>query len=228
MSISFVSLSAIDEMHNTHRDCEEPHDRYKKDRLQRWISKAKTGDHEALGKLIDACHELLLPVARRCIPLSLKSKFDPADLIQEAALEAHRSIAGLKGETIEEFFSWLRRILIHKSGGIRRRFEDTDKRNIDLEFAEFSDGVEGLARTVQRPTPSEMAIDLEQRAQLLESVNRLPEDMKQAIALRHRDGLTFSNIGEQMNRSGEAARKLWERAVRRLRKDIRGFRKSKE
>ena len=214
-------------MHNTHRDCDESHS-YKNERLQAWISTAKTGDHESLGKLIDACHEYLLPVARRCIPLSLKSKFDPADLIQEAALDAHRSIAGFKGENIKEFYSWLRRILVHKSGGIRRRFEDTDKRNIDLETAGFSDDVEGLARMVQRPAPTEVAIELEQRAQLLESINRLPDDMKRAIALRHRDGLTFSEIGEQMDRSGEAARKLWERAVGRLRKDLRGFRKSRE
>ncbi len=218
----FRSHSAADDMHDMHRSDDHVHGSDGNDQLRTWIWKAKAGDHEALGELIDVCHDYLLPVARQFIPLSLKSKYDPADLIQEAALDAHQSIAEFRGDTIQEFHGWLRRILINKSGGIRRRFEGTEKRDIDRELVVFSEELEGLARIVHRPTPSEMAIDVEQRAQLLRCIDRLPVHLKQAIQLRHREGLTFAEIGEQTNRSADAARKLWERAVDKLRKDVRG------
>ncbi len=199
------SQSAIDDMHEMHRSDDHSQVSEDNDQLQTWIRKAKTGDHEALGELIDACHDYLVPVAQQFMPLSLKSKYDPADLIQEAALEAHQNITEFRGGTIQEFYGWLRQILINKSGGIRRKFEGTEKRDIDRELAAFSDDLEAFAQAVHRPTPSDMAIEGEQRAQLLRCLDRLPAHLRQAIQLRHREGLTFAEIGEQMNRSADAA-----------------------
>jgi hypothetical protein len=45
-------------------------------------------------------------------------------------------------------------------------------------------------------------------------------------ALRYDEGRSFAEIGAAMDRSEEAAKKLWMRAVRRLRDEMRGLHES--
>ena len=45
---------------------------------------------------------------------------------------------------------------------------------------------------------------------------QLSDDYRQVIDLRHRQQKTFDEIGQQMQRTGEAARKLWSRAIEQL------------
>ena len=57
-----------------------------------------------------------------------------------------------------------------------------------------------------------------ERAQTLRAaVRQLPADYRQVILLRNIERLQFNEIGDVMQRSGEAARKLWLRAIYRLR-----------
>ena len=56
-----------------------------------------------------------------------------------------------------------------------------------------------------------------ERAQTLQrALERLPEDYRRVITLRHYEQHSFDEIGKQMERSPEAARKLWARAVELL------------
>jgi RNA polymerase sigma-70 factor (ECF subfamily) len=50
-------------------------------------------------------------------------------------------------------------------------------------------------------------------------VERLPEDRRRVIALRHEEGLSFDEIAQRMGRTPAAVRKLWFRAVARLRRE---------
>ena len=54
------------------------------------------------------------------------------------------------------------------------------------------------------------------------ALERLPEDYRQVIVLRYREGRSFDEIGKQMNRSADAAGKLWSRAMERLREECEG------
>ena len=60
----------------------------------------------------------------------------------------------------------------------------------------------------------------EQGEALARAMERLPPDYRQVLALRHEQKLTFAQIGEQMQRSANAARMLWLRAVERLQKEM--------
>jgi len=51
-------------------------------------------------------------------------------------------------------------------------------------------------------------------------LERLPADQKTAILLRSRDHCSFAEIGERMERSADAARKLWFRGVEQLRREL--------
>lgn len=51
---------------------------------------------------------------------------------------------------------------------------------------------------------------------LWKAVNELPEDCKTVILLRQQTDLNFGEIAEQMDRSSDAVRMLWGRAIMML------------
>jgi RNA polymerase sigma-70 factor (ECF subfamily) len=71
-------------------------------------------------------------------------------------------------------------------------------------------------------SPSSHAAGQEQSEALDRALERLPLDYREVILLRHEQGLSFEEVGQLMDRSDEAARKLWTRAVRFLREELEG------
>jgi RNA polymerase sigma-70 factor (ECF subfamily) len=70
------------------------------------------------------------------------------------------------------------------------------------------------------PTPSAWAMAGEQDLELQRAMQRLPEDYRRVLEVRYREDLSFDAIAEQMQRTAGAARKLWLRAVERLREEL--------
>ena len=65
-------------------------------------------------------------------------------------------------------------------------------------------------------TPGSAVSFDEQVGAMRAALDAMPEDYRQAIMLRNWERLSFAEIGQQLGRSEEAARKLWTRAVLRL------------
>ena len=53
-------------------------------------------------------------------------------------------------------------------------------------------------------------------------MNRLPEAYRQVLLMRHEQALPFADIGAALGKSENAIKKLWGRAVHRLREEMRG------
>jgi RNA polymerase sigma factor (sigma-70 family) len=71
------------------------------------------------------------------------------------------------------------------------------------------------------PTPSKIMMEGEREEALANALARLPEDQRRAIYLRSRKHLGYPEIGKIMNRSADAVRLLWIRAVERLAAELR-------
>ena len=56
--------------------------------------------------------------------------------------------------------------------------------------------------------------------ELVRALERLPEDYRRVIILRYQEQLPFEEIGRLLQRSPDAARKLWARAVERLHEEL--------
>jgi RNA polymerase sigma-70 factor, ECF subfamily len=69
--------------------------------------------------------------------------------------------------------------------------------------------------------PARLAEDRVLFGDLLESVRRLPGRQREVIALRHRSDLGFLEIGKLMDCSEDAAKMLYHRALKALRKELR-------
>jgi RNA polymerase sigma-70 factor, ECF subfamily len=193
------------------------------------IEAAVTGDDGAFGRLLARYSNYLTLLARVEVGRRLQGKLDPADLVQETFLEAHRHFPSFRGATEPEFVGWLRRILAGILANTVRRYFGTRARDPRLE-QDLQVGIDQsscvLASHLISPgsSPSESAARREQAVLFADALDRLSEEYREVIVLRHLEGLTFTAVGERMGRSVDSVEKIWLRAVAKLRKTVEGGR----
>ncbi|MCI0456758.1 MAG: sigma-70 family RNA polymerase sigma factor [Gemmataceae bacterium] len=188
----------------------------------RWLPAARAGSHEALGQALEACRRFLLQIAQQELDAELRAKASPSDLVQETFLEAQRDFAQFHGTTEAELLAWLRTLLHHRLGKLRRHYQTT-KRRVAREVA-LNDGSSsadpGGGLPAAMPSPSGQAMAQEQDQLLQQALARLPEDYRRVITWRYQEERSFEEIGRLLHRSPEAARKLWARAIERLQEEL--------
>ena len=186
--------------------------------LEKWIEAARHGDREALGQALSSVRDYLLLVANDRFDPALKAKGNASDFVQETFLRAQRGVENFRGRTASQWRHWLKRILIHSINQERRRFTATTKREIRREVTVRDETL--LASTAYIETPSRDLALRELESALIEGLNRLPVRYQEVVTWHHREHLSFEEIGRRHGKSAEAARKVWKRALGRLRKEI--------
>jgi RNA polymerase sigma-70 factor (ECF subfamily) len=186
------------------------------------IQAARAGSTEALGRLLEGCRAYLLLIANQHLDAALQAKGGPSDLVQETFLEAQHDFARFQGHTHQDLLNWLRGILRHNLLDFRRCYRDRAGRQISQERPLDAGGLAELydQMVADTPTPDGRAVAAEEAEAVQRAVARLPEDYRRVIALRHEQGRSFHDIAREMGRTAEAARKLWFRAVERLREEM--------
>jgi RNA polymerase sigma-70 factor (ECF subfamily) len=181
------------------------------------IREARAGSPDALGRLLEACRPLLTALAERELDADLWAKESPSDLVQRTFFDAHRDFSRLLGDTEAEVRAWLYRVLLHNIGDARARYRETAKRQVGREESldrGAADRNVGLAD--KAASPSSNASHREEEVLVEGALVQLPDDYRQVILLRHREHLSFADAARVMNRSEEAIKSLWARAIKKL------------
>lgn len=189
----------------------------------RWLAAARAGSREALGQVLETFRGYLLLVAGRELDAELRAKGGASDLVQDTFLEAQRDFDCFHGNSADELRAWLRRLLLNNVANFTRQYRQRAKRQVSREVpleAGGSSHERGAGLAADILSPSGQVAAQEQGEALARAMERLPPDYRQVLALRHEQKLTFAQIGEQMQRSANAARMLWLRAVERLQKEL--------
>lgn len=178
---------------------------------------ARAGCVESREQLFDAARAYLRIAARNAIDSDIRAHFSESDLVQETLLAADRAFPSFQGESQQQFGVWLRRILLNTLLNRYRAYRQTAKRDRSQEQSIDAGQVppENLA-TNRGESPSQQAIVNEEQQLLSAAIAQLPDDYQKIITMRHRDHMTFAQIGAQLNRSPDAARMLWYRAFQQL------------
>jgi RNA polymerase sigma-70 factor (ECF subfamily) len=190
-----------------------------------WLAQARTGQPgagESLGQALEACRGYLLLIAQQEMDPELQAKGGASDLVQETFLKAHRHFGRFHGDTEAELLAWLRRMLLNNLIDFRRLYWETAKRQANKEIPLAAGG--SSCEQAPEPagselSPSRVAMKGEQAQAIAQALERLPEDYRQVLIWRQQEDLTFEVIGQRLNRSADAARKLWARAVERLQQE---------
>src|SRR5580704_19352028 len=181
------------------------------------LRKAKSGAQEAIGLLLERHRAYLWALANEEIAGESHLTFTVADIVQSAQLEALRDLAAFRGTSEGEFRSWLRHILRNNVLDLRRARD----RRIPRASGE-------AARVEQQPdvadrSPSSQVSAGELGDTLRAAIDKLPPDERTVIELHYFQGKTYAEIGDCVNRTPEAVRKLWSRALVRLQSATRSL-----
>lgn len=184
------------------------------------LARARAGDSSALGALLGLYRNYLRLLAQPRIGVRLQQRLDASDVVQETLMEAYRDFEDFEGNREQQILSWLRRILVRNLADAvkyhRAHRRDLERQQSIEAFVDRSTkAVQALA--AETSTPSRQVSRREQAVILADVLTGLPEDYREVLKLRHLDQLKFEEVAGRMGRSTEAVRKLWARALAKLR-----------
>jgi len=190
------------------------------------LIQARAGEALSLGKLLELYRGYLSLLARLQIGRRLQGKVDAADLVQDTFLEAHQNRIRFRGTTEAELLSWLRRILATRIVDLMRHYLGTQGRDVRLErelAAELDRSSQDLdaGLLAKQDSPSKQVAQREQGVLLANALDLLPKDYREVLILRHLEGLTFPEVAQRMERTLDSVKKLWTRALERLRSSLK-------
>ena len=189
------------------------------------LNRARAGDEAAQNQLFAKCRSYVGVVARAQVESWLQAKVDASDLVQQTLLEAHRGLAGFRGQTEGEWLAWLRQITAHNAADFVRQYRGTEKRQARREIPQRAHVAGRSNERIIDPSdpgesPSEMVMRREREIEVADAVTQLAEDYQEVIMLRNLQRLPFDEVARRMNRSRPATQMLWMRALAKLKEII--------
>jgi len=190
--------------------------------LDQCLRAARAGSSDALGEVLQAYRQYLLKIANKEIDQALQVKGGASDLVQETFLEAARDFSHFHGGSAGELRAWLRCMLMRHVVKQSRRFRKTNKRRLDREcsletFLASSSDAEDAALLGGHSTPSQHVAAEEELHLLNQTLEHLTGDYRRVMQLRYKEGRSFEEIAFLMDRSANAVRLVWLRALDRVR-----------
>jgi RNA polymerase sigma-70 factor (ECF subfamily) len=190
------------------------------------LARARAGDVEARGRLLELYRNYLRLMARTLISEPLQARLDASDLVQETFLKAYREFGGFLGTSEPELVAWLRQILVrtvadqvkrHRARGRDYRREEPIEAILDRSSMAIQERLAAPASS-----PSQHAIRREQAVLLADALERLPADYREVFALRILERVPVEEVAARMGRSVNAVRKLLTRAMVALERALEG------
>jgi len=166
----------------------------------------------------------LVLLARLKLDRKLRGKLDASDVVQQTLLEAHEALASFRGDDLAAQAAWLRQILARNLANavrdLTRAKRDVRKeRSLQAALDDSASQVEGWLATEQS-SPSQKLERHERALQLAEALARLPEAQRDAVVLRHFQGLPLAEIADQLDCTTAAVTGLLQRGLKNLRKTL--------
>lgn len=186
------------------------------------IDQARRGNQDALGRIFELLRPFLLQIANEELDPKLRQKIGGSDIVQQTLFEAGQAIVSFDGDSPVAFIAWVRRILLNNIANSRRHFK-TEMRNINREIRLSGEGSSAVTLAEVAVTDlgkSDFLRKQEMIALVASAIESLTCDQQQVILYRSQQKRSFIEIGVLMNRSEDAARKLWARAIEALKMKI--------
>ncbi len=168
---------------------------------------ALDGDAAAKGELLERLRPRLILWVTARLSDELRAKTEPEDVVQEILLAVHRDFSTVADRTEKEFQRWLFTVAENRIRDLADHFGAIKRRPPDpLPFDEAS--------------PSTAAIKSELSHRLRKALARLSEPHRQVIQMRRFEERDVAEIAKIMDRSENAVRILYCRAIAELKKEM--------
>lgn len=157
---------------------------------QELVRRVQRGDSAAFDALVRKYQHRIVGLIGRYIP----DWSECQDVAQETFMRAYRALPNFRGDA--QFYTWLHRIAVNTAKNhlvAQNRRPPTD--DVDAADAEQFDGGIRLRDT---DTPEHELMRQEIERTVMETVQSLPDELREAITLREVEGLSYEEIAQQM------------------------------
>ncbi|WP_169980356.1 sigma-70 family RNA polymerase sigma factor [Tautonia rosea] len=185
------------------------------------LREARDGSTEARWLVVQLFRKMMLTIANEEVNQAIQAREAPSDIVQETIVEAQRDLDRFHGMTESEMRGWLKRVLKRNIQNLHLKYR-TIKRDLNRERPiEVKSQMSDPKMTDPGPSPSSV-LDRRERLQGIDrAMKTLPKHYQQVIELYYRKGLSFTQIGEIMERTEGAVRQLHARSLHELSKRMR-------
>ena len=180
------------------------------------------GGQKALADLLASHQEKLERIVAFRLAPFLRSRVDPADVIQEAYFEISRRINEFIDGSPVSFFVWIRQKTIQTLIDIHRN-HTREKRDAQREMSIASSPYgQTTSISIARfllddiTSPSQAAVREEEIQQLQSALESMNETDREVIAMRHFEHLNNQQVAEVLEISPTAASNRYVRAAAKL------------
>jgi RNA polymerase sigma-70 factor (ECF subfamily) len=196
--------------------------------FEQQLASARNGDAMAVEELLERYRNYLGVLARVRIDRRLQAKFDESDVVQETMIQANHDFRQFRGTTEATLTKWLRTIMSSRQALLTRRYFGRACRDPQLEQRlqrELDDSSTYMDRALmtESSSPSDKVSRREHAVLLADALSRLSDHYRQVIILHHVEGRTLVEAAQLMDRSVASVKKLWARAMVRLRQLMQGY-----
>ncbi len=183
----------------------------------RLVKQILTGDENAMSEFLELKKGAVTGYINRQLGTGLRKKVEADDIFQEVAIEALKRV----DSAFDDPFGWLCRIGDQKIIDAYRKFFGASKRDARREIS--ADGPaaaneQGIANMLVASftSPSAVFSREHKNLQMLQALEHLPEENREALRLRYFDGLGSKEIAEKLGKSNGAVRVMLSRSLARL------------
>jgi len=180
------------------------------------IERIRNGDQQAFSMLFEKYRARLAVLIHYRMGAELGRSYEADDILQETFLKAFRDFDRFTYRTPGSFMSWLARIADHVLADLARA-QGRQKRHADEMLRFRSESNPAGPEPIDSKTPSRVLAESEALRGLLDRLNSLPEDYRQAILLIKVEGLSTAEAAERLGKSNPATALLLHRALKRFR-----------
>jgi RNA polymerase sigma-70 factor (ECF subfamily) len=164
---------------------------------------------------LEQFREYLNLLARMQLGVCLRGQFDTSDLVQQTLLKAYENRDQFRGTSDAERAAWLRAILANQVRDAYRKLGQEPVRSVEETSLRLDAWL-----AAEDLSPSQRLLRNERLLVLAEAMARLPEDQRQALELRHLEGLSVVAVAQRMGRSTPSVAGLLHRGLKCLRETL--------
>jgi len=159
---------------------------------QKLVEKAQRGDKKAFGMLVEKYQRRL----NRLLSRMVRDQSEIEDIVQDSFIKAYRAINNFRGDSA--FYTWLYRIGINtaKNHLVKLGKRPKAMNEVDIEEIENFEDAPDLRN---HETPESTMMSSEIVASVNQTIQALPNELREAISLREMDGLSYEEISDLMN-----------------------------
>jgi RNA polymerase sigma-70 factor (ECF subfamily) len=186
------------------------------------LQRTAQGDQAAIQQLLVRHRPRLLRVIGLRMDRRLVARIDPADVLQEALLEAVRRLPDYLRQRPLPFYPWLRRLALDRLADLHRLHLRTQRRSVEREerlVLDEQSALELAGRLLARgSSPSARLQRSELRGRLEAALAGLSEADREVLVLRHLEQLSAAEIAAVLGIREGAVYTRHLRALERLRR----------